>query len=127
MTVSKKSLLLPLILLIALCLALGAIFGYIVHLHRQFSAYVPYCATPVPLVTEKPAAATVPPTVVPAEAAAPVPAANATPIPMWQFNLADECFWENGALSVSDCYRSPALSVDVRTVVDTTSFNRRVT
>ncbi len=128
MTVSKKSSLLPLILLIVLCLALSAIVYDILRLHRAYTAYVPYYATPAPTATQKALSLSPSPETTARATFSPVPAADATPEPAArQFNTDTDRFWTEGALTRLDDYRSPTLSVRVDTVVDSTTFSRLVT
>lgn len=120
-----KKTLLPLILLIALLAALAGTAGYIVHLHRVNAAYVPAVSTPKPTASFLvPTAAAA--TAVPDVTVSPVPAADATETPAWQFTEDAAQFWSEGALRLrADSYRSPSLSIDVRTVVDGTTFSRQ--
>ena len=127
MKASGKKIALPLILLIILCLTLSAIIGIVLYLRAKDAAYVPYRATPSPDITSEPQAAAPSSTPTPFVTVSPVPAAEATPSPDWQFPANAERFWSDGALFLSDSYRSPDLTVTVKTVVDTVTFNRRVT
>lgn len=123
----EKSVLLPLILLIPLCLILAAIFGYIAYLHtvNTPSEQLPRTVFE-PAVTEAPTErATASP--VPGPTVTPIPAAEATAEPEWQFTGNSEHFWAEGAVRRSESFRSPDLSVSVQTVVDTETFHRRVT
>jgi hypothetical protein len=126
MSSEKKSIALPLVLFILLCLILAAIVGYIVYLHIHAPAPQP---VPVKATSEPTAEPSATPhaTAVPEPTATPVPAAEATQEPDYPFREDDVKFWTEGALRLSGSYRSPTLSVNVRTVVDNSTYGRRVT
>lgn len=56
-----------------------------------------------------------------------VPASDAAPEPERQFSPSGAAFWLDGVLSTESSYRSPSLSVNVRSVYDTKNFQKRVT
>ncbi len=121
----KKTAVLPWILLITLLLALSAIIGYILHLNTAHEPKQP-ASTPVPTVSPSSLAFATPHATKAAATATPIPA-DEKPTPAWQFVDDADQFWMDGILRrTDDSYRSPGLSVNVRTVIDTKTYPRRV-
>ncbi len=123
----KKSITLPLTLLVLLCLVLAAVVANIVYLRAHQKPAEARLATPTPEAFQKQTPEPSRAADVPVETATPVPAAESSEPPVWQFDSNDERFWKEDAIWLSGSYRSPDLSVTVETVVDTETFHRRVT
>ena len=123
---AMKTLRLPLVLFCVVLAALIGLCAYILYLHAAPEPDAPVVAgatDTAPAGTPKVPQDTPAPTATPAL----VPALDATPAQDRQFAFVSSPFWLDGVLSSASSYRSPTLFVNVKTVVDTKHFDKRVT
>ncbi len=119
--ISRKNTI-PAILLIAVVIALAIVTGYALSLKSRVDGTY----TQIAVATKSPADKAIP---LAAATATPSPAPTVEPIPAdneLDAELADveSPYWSDGVLFVNDTYRSPGISVTVRTVEDSKIFRK---
>ena len=122
----KKSLknVIPMIALIAVVIALAVVTGYALSLNSRVDGQYTEIVHPSQMQNA-------PPILRPAVSALPSPAPTVEPIPADSepdADLADVAYpyWSDGVLFVNDTYRSPDISVTVRTVTDSKMFKKNL-